>query len=229
MAIVSYDYNFIFVKTTKTAGTSIEADLSPLAGPNAVVTPIFPAEPGHAPRNHAGLDGSRLFYNHMSAGEIRAQVGAERFAAMYRFCVEREPVAKCISHFHMLRNSPLHNPEGAYQLSWQEYCEARKFPMDLHRYSAVENGRRVLIVDHVLRYDALQAQLAQVMRHLGVAGFILTARAKSDYGRNVLIRREEVTPPQKAMILKKFQPAMELTGINWNTPPQPLTFAAAVL
>lgn len=226
MAIISLQHGFIFIKTTKTAGTSIETDLSPLAGPDAVATPIYPPEPGHVPRNHAGPDGGRRFYNHMPAAEIREQIGAERFAAMYRFCVEREPVAKCISHFHMLRNSPLHNPDGAYRLSWQEYCAAGKFPVDLHRYSAIENGRRILIVDHVLRYDALQAQLAQVMQHLGISGFALIARAKSGYGRNVLIRREEVTPEQEALILEAFRPAQELTGIDWDAPPPPLKFAA---
>jgi hypothetical protein len=37
--IVSHRHRFVFVTTRKTAGSSIEAALSPLAGPDAVVTP----------------------------------------------------------------------------------------------------------------------------------------------------------------------------------------------
>jgi len=38
--IVSFEHNFIFIKTRKTAGTSIEIALSPYAGKNGVITPI---------------------------------------------------------------------------------------------------------------------------------------------------------------------------------------------
>src|SRR4051794_33418847 len=53
--IVSHQHRFIFVKTRKTAGTSVEVALSEVAGDDAIVTPIEPAEPGHEPRNWEGL------------------------------------------------------------------------------------------------------------------------------------------------------------------------------
>ncbi len=132
MALISFKYNFIFIKTRKTAGTSIEIDLSRLLEPAAIVTPIGPASAGHQPRNYHG-HGAAGFYNHMSALEIRALIGTEAFARMHKFCVEREPVRKCLSFFHMMHNSPEHNPEGAYQTSWQQYCDAGDFPIDIHQ------------------------------------------------------------------------------------------------
>jgi hypothetical protein len=42
--IVSYQHNFIFIKTRKTAGTSIEYGLGPLCGHNDIVAPIGPRE-----------------------------------------------------------------------------------------------------------------------------------------------------------------------------------------
>ena len=40
--IISHEHKFIFLKTRKTAGTSIELALSQLCGPNDIITPISP-------------------------------------------------------------------------------------------------------------------------------------------------------------------------------------------
>src|ERR1700686_1801692 len=57
--IVSHEHRFIFIKTRKTAGTSIEVALSQIAGDDAIVTPIDPPERQHDPRNYR---------NHKAAG-----------------------------------------------------------------------------------------------------------------------------------------------------------------
>ena len=49
--LLSHTHKFIFVKTRKTAGTSIEVDLSKFMSDEDIVTPIIPEEPGHIPRN----------------------------------------------------------------------------------------------------------------------------------------------------------------------------------
>jgi len=40
--IISHEHKFIFLKTRKTAGTSIELALSHLCGPDDIVTPMSP-------------------------------------------------------------------------------------------------------------------------------------------------------------------------------------------
>lgn len=52
--IISHDHRFIFVKTRKTAGTSVEVLLARYAS-DGVVTPVRPPVAGHEPHGHRGL------------------------------------------------------------------------------------------------------------------------------------------------------------------------------
>lgn len=49
--VISHQHRFIFIKTAKTAGTSIEAFLSRHCGPDDVFTTTRPPVEGHEPRN----------------------------------------------------------------------------------------------------------------------------------------------------------------------------------
>src|SRR6267142_1926583 len=53
--IISHQHKFIFIKTQKTAGTSIEVFLSQQCGPGDIVTPIIPRVEGHQSRNYKGF------------------------------------------------------------------------------------------------------------------------------------------------------------------------------
>ena len=88
--IISHKYQFIFIKTRKTAGTSIEAYLSQYCGDADVLTPIFPSVTGHRPRNWGD------YYNHIDAFSIRESIGPDIWDKYYKFCIERNPWDKTL-------------------------------------------------------------------------------------------------------------------------------------
>lgn len=214
MALISFAHRLIFIKTVKTAGTSIEVDLSQRLEDAAIVTPVNPPIQGHHPRNCAVADDPQGYFAHMSAKQIRTLLGAQTFTAFTKICVERAPLAKCISHFHMWHNSDQHN--AAFADSWEDYCAVGRFPVNVDMYSEIRAGVRHSLVDHVLRYDQLETALPAVLARCGIKDFKLTSRAKSEYSRNTVITPDQVTAPQRAKINAAFAETLALTGITWD-------------
>ncbi len=123
--IISHKYQFIFVKTAKTAGTSIEIYLSKFCSNIDVATPFAYPEPEHEPRNYRGLFNPfpeikkglqihgfhkdawiepirdlrhrRRFSNHLPGWRIRSRIHPDMWKNYYKFCVERNPYSKILS------------------------------------------------------------------------------------------------------------------------------------
>src|SRR6185312_9079529 len=101
--LISHRYRFIYTKTNKTAGTSVEAYFERYCMPDGEW------HPGHARDEYdseAGVIGYRgenpknkRWYNHMPAALIRQQVGETVWNDYYKFCVIRNPWEKAISGF----------------------------------------------------------------------------------------------------------------------------------
>ena len=227
--IISHKYRFIFIKTRKTAGRSIETYLSSLCDCRDVFTPVFPPEPGHRPRNYkrrwdirselgaagcagkvqAVLDwlGKRPFRNHSTAAEIKARVNPEIWREYTTFCVDRNPWEKTVSHYNTCRH--YRNPPGDFEdyLSRAEYC--------FHYPSYCDRSGNVL-VDRVLHYENLEDELADLFAALGVPfrrGVITNAgrivrQSKPDY-------RKVYTDKQKALIERVFSREIVLNGYRF--------------
>lgn len=201
--IISHKHKFIFVKSTKTAGTSIEVFLSTHCGPLDIVTPIIPHVEPHISRNADG------YYNHMPAYAIREKIGQNCWDSYFKFCVERNPWDKTISYFHMKKSREDHG------LTFDRYLSEKQFPIDHPKYTDPSNPSHV-IVDEVLHYESLVDDLGRVFKLIGIPFYgSLGVNAKSEYRTNYTHYRDIYTPEQAALIGDAFKQELLLHGYTF--------------
>jgi hypothetical protein len=228
--IISHKHKFIFIKTAKTAGTSIEVFLCKHCGPMDIVTPIAPSVAGHQPRNYQGFINpipeilqrpSKIFsvlkysvttrdkfYNHMPAYEVRNRVPTDVWNTYFKFCLERNPWDKVLSHYHM------HAAREGGSLSLDEYLARGRFPINYFRYTD-RSGTRI-IVDRVLRYEKLTAELGEVFGQLNIPfNGTLGVAAKSEYRKDRRPYREVFNEEQRKIVERAFAKEIELHGYHF--------------
>ena len=229
--IISHTHKFIFIKTTKTAGTSIEVFLSDRCGPEDIVTPVLPAVEGHVPRNFRGIfnpfkelaesrndftETKRVirrfgrmqrYYNHMPARTIRDRLPEKIWDGYFKFCVERNPWDKTLSHFHMV------NARSSEKVSFDEYIETRRFPVDIEKYT---DERGELMVDAVIKYEQLDESLEKIFSSLGIEfDGDLGVRAKAGHRSDARSYAEVFNERQRDIVAEYFAKEIALHGYEF--------------
>ena len=169
--IVSHEHRFVFMKTRKTAGTSVEIALSRVCGEDDVITPVTEedealrrASGGRGPQNHeAPPNLGRNAFNHMPVSMVRTMLGRERFTSYFSFAVERNPWDAVVSLFHWRYRDSEPGDFAAYVGSEAVETFAAK-------QQRIYRLKGAVAVDRVLRYEALADELEVVWKELGLPG-----------------------------------------------------------
>lgn len=202
--IISHKYKFIFIKTAKTAGTSLEVFLSSVCSSDDIFTPIYPQVAPHFPRNHEG------FYNHMPAYKIRDLIGENIWNDYFKFCVERNPWDKSVSYFHMAK------ARCSEKLTMDEYLESGELPINFPLYTEMDNPKKI-IVDRVIFYETLLNDLGEIFPDLGIRfNGSLGVNAKSEYRTDRRPYQEILTESQAELIHKIYLPEIEMHGYRYD-------------
>jgi hypothetical protein len=233
--IASFSRNFIFLKTHKTAGTSIEIALAPHCAPQDIVTPLQPEDErkrivGRAvqARNYADPATMAAFAGAMLRGDDRAANKAMASLApaghfynhMPAFLVRTKlPAAFWSGAFKF--GVERHPYEKAVSWAWFQLHRTRRPPTDFAAVLAdaprfIDDTLAYLIdgrvaVDRLLRYERLDAELGEVAAQLGLPPLTLP-RAKGQFRQDLRPAAEILTAAQKQAIHAATARTFELMG-----------------
>ena len=172
--LVSHRHRFIYTKTVKTAGTSVEIYFE-----DACLPPDSDVVRGHAIAEtvtdagiigYRGVDpGGSRYYNHMPASDIRALLGPEAWDSYFKFCVIRNPFDKLVSLWWAIvgadaRFRDIVGDVAAIRTEFSSWCaESAARGVDRDKY--LIDGQ--VAMDGFIRYESLAADLNQVCDRVG--------------------------------------------------------------
>jgi hypothetical protein len=221
--IISHEHRFIFVKTRKTAGTSLQEALAAACAPGDIVTPTGIDSESYKPRNFSG--GFNVFsylfarprvhslkkirelhrthqriFDHMSLEELFALPEARPWKSYYRFCIERNPYDKMVSRYFWKYRSKPERP------GFEQFLEHTKDVSDFRLYSL--DG--AVAVDRVGRYETLAEDVAGICRTIGIAGVEIGNRNSGTREQSDLTSL--YTPRAREIVSRMFARELELFG-----------------
>jgi hypothetical protein len=216
--IISHKHKFIFLKTKKTAGTSIEIGLSKFCGPDDIITRISP--PDEEIRSSLGYPGPqnimsaprfwkasrKIFYNHQPAWHAKKRVGKKIWDSYFKFTIERNPFDKAISRYWWDTRSMDVRPDISTFLA---SCPAKRLS-NWPVYTIADK----LAVDYVVRYEAMEEGLSEIGKMLGI-GPIELVRAKGVHRSDKSPYQEVLTGSDRKLIEQICSREIETFGYTW--------------
>ena len=172
--IVSHEHGFVFMKTRKTAGTSVEIALSRVCGDRDVITPVSQEDEelrrtagGRGPQHFEAPPLERRAFNHMPVSMVRRMLGRRRFESYFSFAIERNPWDAVVSLYHW-RNRDA--GAGAAAPPFEEYVGSPAVETFATKNQRIYRLQGRVAVDRVLRYESLAEELSAVWSELGLPG-----------------------------------------------------------
>lgn len=178
--LVSHDHKFIFLKTRKTAGSSIELLLQPYCAAPGVKVPeteflssrhgIIGAITGPKERLRRETPWFRpIYYHHMPAREIADRIGRKKFAAYHKISSVRNPFDRMVSYFHF------HFARRGIALSDLDFATVRKRFREFVQADHWNDDSEVVmldgryVIDTAIRQEKLLDDLSSLGARLGLA------------------------------------------------------------
>ena len=218
--IVMHSKKLIFLKTKKTAGSSVEFLLTKYCDDEDIITPLSEEEEkireemyGRKAQNYViplskwtfsdyirYMKGKKVeFYNHISALKVRKYVGKETWEKYYKVCFERNPYDKVISYVYF------------------KYHHLIKEPHELNKYidipflkTLIKGGRKIytddklnIIVDKVYLYEDLEHSVAEILSKIGVDYSGDIPKLKSNY-RKTRISPEKILGKESIALINSY-------------------------
>ncbi len=228
--IISHKYKFIFIKTSKTASTSLEVMLSSICSSKDIFTPIFPHVHKHKARNFKGLFNPfreliickipfpfggtitdffnrNRYYNHITSCLVKSRTRSKIWNNYFKFTIERNPWDKTVSFYYMLIDN------GYWEGSFNEYLKSYPLPINYPKYLS-KNGD--VMVDEFVYYENLNNDLKNVFEKLSIPFTGLNVKVKSNKRKEKKHYSEYYTQKWQHDVIKKtFEKEIDMHGYKY--------------
>ena len=184
--IISHSHRFIFFKSLKTAGTSIEAALSNQCSGNDVVVPINDFAHNRDPDGqvqHRSMNADEFYRSigqHVDAPTIKNREPAEVWNNYFKFSIARNPWDRALSYFFWERrqDASLTPRKRFYHnlgMPYDDFTPVKRKFSQFIKSRVLENNDRFyviddqLCVDFVIRYEFLDDDYREVCERIGLS------------------------------------------------------------
>lgn len=183
--ILSHANKFIFLKTTKVAGTSLEIALSKYGGNNDIITPINVDD--EASRKQLGYlsaqnylksifkydakdfgklvlmrTSAREFHNHITAADIKERVGKKTWDSYLKFSIVRNPFDYAVSRYFWEQK------RTSAPTDFRTFLLTKPEMLLMNRKITHIDGKSV--VDFMVRYENFESDLTELSGRLNLPG-----------------------------------------------------------
>ena len=180
--LYSAKYNFIYIKSQKTASTSVETLLQTLIDNKEVThTAKFQIlEDGSIIGQRGEISKNDIYnvpnyaFNHMGAEKIQELLGLEKFKSAFKVSSIRNPYRRAVSAFHF-SSKRLHNGKNKTQIIQNNVSLKSQFLNFLRKHKASDyTGRHLffvkekLIIDGFVRQEKLEDDLKNILKRIGL-------------------------------------------------------------
>lgn len=237
--IISHTHKFIFIKSEKTAGTSVESALSRYCSGDDIVTPINDYRHNRDENGdflHQSMNAEEFIkldlpnLQHVDAATIKSMVPDEAWNTYFKFSIARNPWDRIISDFFWKnRQDPAIKPRKRFYhylgVPFNEHGQLKELFNEFLKSDQWTNNDRFyviddkLCVDHAIRYERLSEDFAEVCKKLGLDNCTLP-RLKAGLRRKNHHYSEYFDEESKAIVADLHKNDIRLLGYKFeNAPP----------
>jgi len=205
--IISHKFKYIFIKTQKTASTSIEVGLERSCGEEDIISRhAFFKIQGFRPRNFEG------FRQHTGASKIKEKIPNKTWNSYYKFTFERNPFDKMVSWYWDKRSRKKTNE------SFKEFCitcskDPKNFPKGYELYAENNN----VLVNFIGKYEKLNEDFSYVCNKLGIPFKGLFPRIRSHYRQDPYHYSKYYDSETKKIVENHFSKEIKMFDYSFET------------
>lgn len=211
--IVSFSRNYIFIRTKKTASSTIETVLKNSLAPGDVTVGQTASQSKVNGNNKFEMSDADI-YAHMKAEDIRAGVSPEFWNGAFKFTSERHPYEKAVSlaFYRYGKRERIATKKGKilsedFAIVLDETVRTRLYRS--FNFYAIDGQ---VAVDDFVRHETLEADLERVGKRLGIEIPRPLPRKKTSYKLDERPAKEILSDEQKQIIRDTCREEFDFLG-----------------